>query len=75
MANGIQNLDPSLWQRIKRMMNPLDDEGQMKTGDMDLSVDDAKLVAELGLDFTPGVGDVKAAFYDAPKSFRKGDKR
>ena len=73
MANGIQNLDPSLWQRIKRMMNPLDDEGQMKTGDMDLSVDDAKLVAELGLDFTPGVGDVKAAFYDAPKSFRKGD--
>ena len=73
MASGIQNLDPSLWQRIKRMMNPLDDEGQMKTGGMDLSVDDAKLVAELGLDFTPGVGDVKAAFYDAPKSFRKGD--
>lgn len=70
MANGIQNLDPSLWQRIKRMMNPLDDEGQMKTGGMDISPEALRTVAELGLDFTPGVGDVKAAFYDAPKSFK-----
>jgi hypothetical protein len=70
MANGIQNLDPNLWEKIKRLMNPIDDKGQMKTGGMNMSPEDARFAAELGLDFTPGVGDVKALLYDMPRSLR-----
>jgi hypothetical protein len=70
MANGIENLDPNLWEKIKRLMNPIDDKGQMKTGGMNISPEDARFAAELGLDFTPGVGDAKALLYDMPRSLR-----
>lgn len=70
MANGIESLDPNLWEKIKRLMNPIDDKGRMKTGGMNMSPEDARFAAELGLDFTPGVGDVKALLYDMPRSLR-----
>ena len=56
--NGLLNPDTPWW-------NPVDDEGRMKTGGMNLPN-----VPEWLVDFMPGVGDVKAVFYDAPKSFK-----
>lgn len=56
--NGLLNPDTPWW-------NPVDDEGRMKTGGMNLPN-----VPEWLVDFMPGVGDAKAVFYDAPKSFK-----
>lgn len=36
-------------------------------------VDFLQALGELGLDFTPGVGDVKAAAFDAPRQFGEGE--
>ena len=48
--NGLLNPDTPWW-------NPVDDEGRMKTGGMNLPN-----VPEWLVDFMPGVGDVKAVF-------------
>jgi len=62
MANGPSSPDTPWW-------SPVDYEGNMKTGGMDMDLD-PRLFAELGLDFTPVVGDIKALTYDMPRSLR-----
>ena len=67
-------MDPDLLKRLIQIaFSAANDPSRMGVGEIgDQPNIDAGAVTEMAADFAPGIGDVKAAFIDAPQQFKGG---